>query len=505
MPTLLVSFCNQVSSPDLCLALVDSETGELRWVDRGFAEPINGATGLAVQGDLIRVAFQGSDSDYIGTYLSADFSLINIRRLRLVKDVHSLCVHEGELLAVSTGTNELYRMRRSGTRLIAEEPVWRHPQAVAAESDEVHVNSLWAAPNGRLVVTSFGERVNGGWPECGGRAAYLDNNELLINGLKMPHNGGIAGGVAFACDSSRMRVVFGDGGEVLLPGFARGVWITDDELIVGVSGFRLRSRGTSRRRVDPDEYESAHPCQLAYVSLSSRAVTRRIDLSDYGAEIYDVIQLTDAPRMAAPAHSAMRSRIRALETEHLGTIDRLADVQDQLARQQRSVEDLQGDITNLHREAAELRSAHTAAVESAAAAAAAQLASMQSFIDYQSRAEATLQRQAEAAARAAAHAEALQTALAAATAESMAAVEAQRAHAMRCDQQLAAARSVLRDIEQSRAWWWLSLWRRMRHQMWRNPVGFIRSFSSRSLRIPLLPPSPPVDSEPPHRESTSRG
>jgi len=127
------------------LALVDSVSGEHRWLDAGSETFISGV-GLAVAGETLYCAC----SDAEGRSFLAVFDLAGDRRdlvpLARVADIHSIFVLDGDLIAVSTGTDEVVRLAlRDGAPF---ETLW----ACSAEgADTQHLNAVTVCDGSMLV------------------------------------------------------------------------------------------------------------------------------------------------------------------------------------------------------------------------------------------------------------------------------------------------------------------------------------------------------------------
>src|SRR5207253_3546036 len=88
-----------------------------------------------------------------------DLTLRSAYAFRAGADVHSLCVKDGVLYAVSTGTDEVLELRLRDGRVVAEAPFWR-PEPDGPREDVHHLNAV-ACWSGGLVVTGFGKKSAG--------------------------------------------------------------------------------------------------------------------------------------------------------------------------------------------------------------------------------------------------------------------------------------------------------------------------------------------------------
>jgi hypothetical protein len=167
--------------------------------------------------------------------------LLWMRRVPNCFDTHSLVVLDDRLALCSTGSNEVLFLDAQGGE------IGRWTPDALAEGDSWHVNSL-TRHAGRALVSCFGRfqhfRGWSGHVEGSGLLLDLETGQVVLEGLSAPHDPQRVEGGWIINESARSRTVFvPDAGprQVLaeLPGFARGLALFPDVLVVGSSAHRL--------------------------------------------------------------------------------------------------------------------------------------------------------------------------------------------------------------------------------------------------------------------------
>jgi O-antigen biosynthesis protein len=202
----------------------------------------------------------------------------HMRRLLLpeVSDIHDVCLYQGRIYAVSTGTNEILSYNPEG-KLIER-------ITFPGEGDSWHINCLGLI-GGRLTIGAFGKFEKfrdwaGGRSKDRGFVTDLNDIQVrtpLLSGLDQPHTQREHDGAIYICDSHNHTVIrLRDGKRESLRFphyFTRGLAFAGDTLYVGLSSSRniptLQSRGA-----------------LAVVDLPSLTLRRQIELPF--AEVYDI-------------------------------------------------------------------------------------------------------------------------------------------------------------------------------------------------------------------------
>ena len=211
------------------------------------------------------------------------------------RDVHSMCATPEGVLAASTGTDEVLKLRIDPARgVLSDEVVWH--VGGDARGDQHHLNGV-APVGGRTLVCGFGSRPKpDAWLEARrGFVIALADGEQVLGPLYHPHSiCELPDGEFAVCESPRRRVVTNKGrSSEALPGYARGSCVARGKLYVGTSRNRHPSEPRSLLPYDPssspvDGEGIAAVCEL---DLTSLVVERIIELKPHGREVYDIVGL----------------------------------------------------------------------------------------------------------------------------------------------------------------------------------------------------------------------
>ncbi|MEV1003750.1 DUF4915 domain-containing protein [Nonomuraea sp. NPDC050202] len=193
-------------------------------------------------------------------------------RLDHVSTPHDILAVNGQVLVVGTTQNEVRCVAPDGR--VAW--LWRAP----GEADSWHLNSL-AVVGDQIMVCGFGPFLRRrGWDECGkpatGQVVDLETGEPVLRGLHAPHNPYYSDGTWLVCDSAAGDLVeFSDETRqetrrLGLPGWPRGLAVTDRYLYVGVSPHRYLTASVETAAVAV--VDRAEWRQVALVPLPAREV-----------------------------------------------------------------------------------------------------------------------------------------------------------------------------------------------------------------------------------------
>jgi len=316
-PFLLVTFCNQLESPQCSGAVVDLNGDGCRWLPLAeLAIPNPGNGGLCgacwVADDLV-LATQ-STPPRLARFSLQTGRFTASRVLPCCNDLHSIVHYEGSLYVVSTGTNEIYEVPLDNDGFGEPRLHWSYP-GVAHDHDVVHLNGLTASSDG-LIASCFGPRqADGSWGS-NGAVFRLEPFEVIRGGLSHPHTPLCYGHQLFFSESRNHRVyamqrIPGGGWRENPPfdvgGYARGLvyQAQDGSLLVGVSAERQVSRSKATANPVSDTTGAA---TIVCIDLASRRITSRRKLAGFGEEIYDLLPLSEAGSLNHPA-DALAQRI----------------------------------------------------------------------------------------------------------------------------------------------------------------------------------------------------
>jgi acetolactate synthase I/II/III large subunit len=198
------------------------------------------STGLDMSGGLLYRCLWSAEGDPAELVV---YDALGVRRYHRLDDVstpHDILVGDEGVLVAATTQNEVRCVAPDGSTAWR----WRAP----GETDSWHLNSL-VRYHGRAAVCGFGQFLRRrGWDENGkpasGRVVCLGTGEPLLEGLRAPHNPWYADGTWLVCDSASGEILeIPDGTRqvsrrLALPGWPRGLVVTDRWIFVGLSPHR---------------------------------------------------------------------------------------------------------------------------------------------------------------------------------------------------------------------------------------------------------------------------
>ena len=179
--------------------------------------------------------------------------------------------------------------------------IWRVPGVDPSDDNRSHINGI-AALNGQpRYVTCLGlSNTANGWRERAavGQGVLLDvvTGQVVLEGLTMPHSPRCRGEVVYFLNSGLGQLCSWAPGDMAmsiraaLPGFARGLVLTGEHALVGIS----QGRGTAMPAVQTDPF--AQP-GIAVINLGTGALDHFETLDVQ--EIFDV-QIAAAPLVRHP-------------------------------------------------------------------------------------------------------------------------------------------------------------------------------------------------------------
>jgi uncharacterized protein DUF4915 len=314
-----VTFCNQHSTPRLAVCAVDLDTDERAWLDVP-PEFDRGAAGIAdIDGDILVACQPGGLFRY-----GADLRPSTMLPTPNARNLHSILHRPGEraVYVTSAHNDTLFRygLDETGTRVLDTKEVYCADPRRRGD-DLYHLNSV-AEWDGDLYVTMFGtkdgatnrDRRNG----CVVRVA---DGEVVAAGLYHPHSLYALGDSLLVVESQARAVRRVAGGPsaawTIDGGYPRGIVATGPQTIwVGVSSLRRESSSLGTQNVINSSSPLDFRTRLVEIDLASGELGRTVDLTDLGAEIFEVRPLPAGAAFAPSPERGLSERIDALETSY---------------------------------------------------------------------------------------------------------------------------------------------------------------------------------------------
>ncbi|MDH2426546.1 DUF4915 domain-containing protein [Sphaerisporangium sp. TRM90804] len=277
--------------------------GSVEEIDRVSSTGLTTADGM-----LFRCLWsaEGSPAELVA------YDATGVRRYHRLDDVstpHDILVVDGRVLVVATTQNEVQCVAPDG------EIVWRW--RAPGEVDSWHLNSL-ALAGDQVVVCGFGPFLRRrGWDESGkpttGRVVSLETGEPVLQGLRAPHNPWYGDGHWLVCDSAAGDLVEisddtrQETRRLGMPGWPRGLAVTDDHLFIGVSPHR----------------HMATSVETAGVAVVDRAEWRVVGLVELPAREVYALALAPSPLADGARQGFDANHTRAHEQGQRQMFDRL--------------------------------------------------------------------------------------------------------------------------------------------------------------------------------------
>jgi hypothetical protein len=293
-PPLLASVANRAAFPrPSCLFGIDLNTQRREWIDVKLNQLV--ASGLGIFADQEFIYHVCLSSPNLDTYLivfdRSSLSVVDIHPLEAVRDGHSVLRHEGELLVVSTGTDEIISYPLHGSTLGQARVLWT---PTGSGTDTHHVNSV-ALLGDDILCSAFGPKDEGSWSTA--QHGYIQNisiGENLVEGLQQPHSTTCRDGEVFFCNSLEGTVNSVDDTIAYLNGYSRGLaFAADGTLYAATSLSRRPSDPNAERAVfrNPGDDGELHG-HCAIIQISGSGGSRlEISLAEFANEIYDLLVL----------------------------------------------------------------------------------------------------------------------------------------------------------------------------------------------------------------------
>lgn len=190
-------------------------------------------------------------------------------------------------------------------------PLWKPPfvSRLAAE-DRCHLNGL-AMEDGRpRYVTAVAQTdVADGWREHrrdGGCVIDVETNDIVLDGLSMPHSPRMHEGRLWLCDSGTGRFGYLDRAHgrfeevAFCPGYLRGVAMVGESAVVALSRARADKTFTGLALQEALEGRRVEArCGLMVIHLKTGDAVHWLQIGSGVEELYDVVTLPGASRPMA--------------------------------------------------------------------------------------------------------------------------------------------------------------------------------------------------------------
>lgn len=190
-------------------------------------------------------------------------------------------------------------------------PLWKPPflSRLAAE-DRCHLNGLAMQDGKARYVTAVSKSdVVDGWREHrrdGGCVVNVETNDIVLDGLSMPHSPRLHHGRLWLCDSGTGRFGYVDEKQgrfeevAFCPGYMRGVAMAGDYAVVGLSRPRGDKTFSGLALDDELRRRNAQPrCGLVVINLKTGDTVHWLQITDIVEELYDVVLLPNVKRPMA--------------------------------------------------------------------------------------------------------------------------------------------------------------------------------------------------------------
>ncbi len=285
---LLVSICNTGVPSGNVFVLVDTARNVSRVLDLK-GQGVDSGLGLVQDDRYVYAACAARRSSFLAIFAKPHLELIRFELLPNVIDVHSICLFEGKLITVSTGTDEVVAFDPAASSL-AGDVLW-HPSLT--RDDNNHLNAV-AAASGHLLCSGFGQKAGERWSSArDGFVFDLSLGRNVASGIFHPHSVLEHNGTVYLCESSFSLLRTLATPQITLGGYVRGlVFNGDTSCFVGSSVGRSDSAAPQEVANPADPGDSVGRCCVYEVDLTGRAETATrpsLDLSAYGNEIYDLL------------------------------------------------------------------------------------------------------------------------------------------------------------------------------------------------------------------------
>lgn len=222
-------------------------------------------------------------------------------------DVHDVAIDDQGVLFVNT----LFSCLARPSETHSFEPIWQPPfiSKLAAE-DRCHLNGLAVKDGQAAYVTCVSQTdVNEGWREhrqIGGVVIDVQHNEVIADGLSMPHSPRWYRGKLWVLNSGQGEFGFIDmktgqfEAVAFCPGYLRGLSFQGDFAVVGLSKPRGNKTFEGLALHDKLKHKKVAPrCGLQVINLNTGDIVHELRIDGIVEELYDVCVLPNTQRPMA--------------------------------------------------------------------------------------------------------------------------------------------------------------------------------------------------------------
>lgn len=301
--SILVSFVNQPAAGRPLLGLLEPATGRFRVLSLPEAlQPCCGIAGLTTASETIIAAVQDLPSPTAGPARTPGLLIFDQATLALqaqhalpdMVDIHGVCTRGEMVYVVSTGTDEVFELRRAEHEIDGVRCIWR-PDRAATRADHHHLNTIswW---HNSLLVSGFGRKLGLLWSSAtDGFIVDIMHGRTLVSGIRHPHSLIELGDDLAYCESRSLSVRTIKGRQTAaLSGYTRGLCLAGPKLYVGMSRGRRTSKSTGLINNPADLGAPAGACVICRLDAATLAVEEQYRLDAYGDEIFDLLAVPAA-------------------------------------------------------------------------------------------------------------------------------------------------------------------------------------------------------------------
>ncbi|MFL2571430.1 MAG: DUF4915 domain-containing protein [Parvicellaceae bacterium] len=291
---ILIGYVNQFYTKQLNLAALSLETEEHLWIYNKKINQItqhaHGVAGIKKIEKKYLIAYQSRPVVFV--FLNEDFTFHSSFSTRKIDDVHSISYSKEGIYVTSTGNDSVFKLLTdSNFNIISVKRIWRHQLSnPKKDSDQLHVNSICNYKNS-LYISCFGHSPSEKHDKTNkkGHIIELNSNKVIYNNVGQPHTLNKVDNKLCFLESSEGTLHFIDGKKVNINGYLRGMSTLKNEICIGVSGKRIKSK--SKKSLNFKLTNKEEKAEIVVLDKNTLKVKKNIQLGTYGNEIYDIIPL----------------------------------------------------------------------------------------------------------------------------------------------------------------------------------------------------------------------